>query len=127
MPELPCTCAEQDSDLSYAVPHGPGIGGLAQVPVVLFPLTLVLLFAADILELGVEVADLSCEFGDVGPVVLDVGFCGADDDVEVEADVGVTEPGGVVGGEADGVVACLVGGEGESAVEGPDGADNDVT
>ena len=62
----------------------------------------------------------------MGPVVLYVWLGGADDDVEVETDVGVTEPGGVVCGETDGVVACFVGGEGEAAVEGPDGADDDV-
>lgn len=47
-------------------------------------------------------------------VVVKVGFCGAYDDVEVETDVGAGKPGGVVGGEADGVVACFVGGECEA-------------
>lgn len=57
-------------------------------------------------------------------VELDVGARGADDDVEVEADVRGGEPGGVVRAEADGVVACVVGGEGEPAFGGPFGFDD---
>lgn len=49
-------------------------------------------------------------------IVFRVWFRGAYDDVEVETDVGVGEPGGVVCGEADGVVACFVRCECESAV-----------
>ena len=57
-------------------------------------------------------------------VVLCVWFCGAHNDVEVESDVGVDEPGGMIGGEADRVVACFVGREGEFALEGPSGLDH---
>ena len=56
----------------------------------------------------------------MGAVLLDVGFGGANDDVEVHADVGVAEPRGVVGRETDGVVACFVGCESESAVQRSD-------
>ena len=41
-------------------------------------------------------------------IVFEVGFSSTDDDVEVETDVSVGEPGGVVGGETEGVVACFV-------------------
>lgn len=126
MTELPRAGRDENDDLCNAVPDCTCVCGLAEVAVVCLSLPLVLLLPPDILELEVEVADLCSEAGDVCAVLLDVGFCCADYDVEVEADVGVGEPGGVVCGETDGVVACVVGGKGELAVWGADCFDEDV-
>jgi len=54
----------------------------------------------------------------VPAVVVEVVFGGADDDVEVETDMGTGEPGGIVCGEADGVIACFVRGKCEAAFRG---------
>jgi hypothetical protein len=50
--------------------------------------------------------------------MLKVGLGGTYYDVEVETDVGVGEPGGVIRGEADGMIACFVGGKCEAAFGG---------
>ena len=60
------------------------------------------------------------------PVLFEIGLGGPDDDVEVHADVCVREPGGVVGAEADGVVARFVRGESEATVQRACGLDYDL-
>ncbi|KAG6851555.1 hypothetical protein H0H87_000538, partial [Tephrocybe sp. NHM501043] len=122
MSQLPPTRSHEDDNLCNTIPDGSCISRLAQVPIISLPLPLILLLP-DLLELDVEVPDLARKATNVRPVVLDVGLSGADDDVEVEADVGVGEPGGVVGGEADGVVTGVVG---EAPLSRAGGFDKDV-
>jgi hypothetical protein len=59
--------------------------------------------------------------------VLYVGFCRANDNVEIQADVGVAEPRGVVRRETDGVVSCFVRGKRKSTVQGPGSLYDDVS
>lgn len=108
---MPRARHNNDQDLRDTIPHRPRVRRLTQVPVICLSLSLILLLPPDVFELLVEVAHFRGHFGDVGAVLLDVCLGGADDDVEVHAYVGVGEPRGVVGGEADGVVASDVGGE----------------
>lgn len=126
VPHLPCTCRHQHDDLGKTVPHCSRIRGLAQISVIRFPLALVLLFSPNILQPVIEVADLGRDVGDVMPVLLHVGLGGADDDVQVHSDVRMAEPGGVIGAEADGVVACVVRGKCEAAFQRSDGLDDDM-
>jgi hypothetical protein len=122
MSQLPNASPQQHRNLHQTVPNSPRISTLAQIPKIRLPLPLILLFPPDILELQIEVPDLRSQLGYVPTVVLKVGLGRAYDDVEVETDVGVGEPGGVVRGEADGVVACFVGGESEAAFGGAEGS-----
>ncbi|KAG6855635.1 hypothetical protein H0H87_012815, partial [Tephrocybe sp. NHM501043] len=119
MPQLPHTGGYEGDNLCNTVPHGPRIGHLAQVPII---------GPSDLLELDDGVPDFAREAVDVHPVVLNVslGNGEGDDNVEVEADVGVEEPGGVVGGEADGVVTSVVGGECEAPLGSAGGFDEGV-
>ena len=97
--QLPYTRHKQHHDLRNTIPHRPRIRRLTQVPIIRLAFSLILLFHANILQLLVQIANLARQLARVRPVLLDVGFRGADDDVEVETDVGVgLEPaGGVVG------------------------------
>lgn len=108
MPQLPRTRPYQHTNLRHAVPHSPRVRLLARIPIVCLPFTLVLLLPSDILQLRIQVPDFGGEVGHVRAVELDVGAGGANNDVEIEADVRRGEPGGIVGAEADGVVACVV-------------------
>lgn len=127
MSQLPGTCCNQDDDLSDAVPDSPRVRSLAEVSVVSFPLALVLLFSSDIFQFVIEVADPSGETRDMGAVVFDVIFRGANDDIEVQANVGVTEPRGMIRGETDGVVAGVVGCKGEFSFLRTSSFDQDVS
>ena len=53
--------------------------------------------------------------------MVGVWFCRTYNDVEVESDVCVAKPGGMICRETDGVVACLMGCEGKFAFEGSSG------
>ena len=117
MPHLPHTRYDQHHDLCDAVPHRLRIRRLAEVPEVRLALALVLLLAADVLELLIEVAQLRGELRDVRAVVLPVGLRAADDDVEVQPDVrGAAPRRARRAREADRVVPRLVRGEREPAV-----------
>lgn len=116
MPQLPGTSCNQHPNLHQTIPKRPRISALTQIPKVRLSFSLILLFSPNILQLHIQIPDLGRQFRNVSTIVFSVGFCGAYDDVEVETDVGVGEPGGVVCGEAEGVVACFVGCECESAV-----------
>ncbi|KAG6843499.1 hypothetical protein H0H87_003739 [Tephrocybe sp. NHM501043] len=99
---------KEDDNLCNTIPHGSRSGRFRRVPIISLPLARILLLPPDLLELDVEVTDIACEAADVRPAMLNVVLGGADDDVEVEADVSMGEPGGVVSGEADGVVAGVL-------------------
>lgn len=117
MPQLPHTSNHQHDDLRQTVPHRPGVGRLAEVAEVGLALALVLLLAADVLELLVEVAQLRRELRDVRPVVLAVGLRAPDDDVEVQPDVRGGAPRRPRRArQADRVVPRFVRGEREAAV-----------
>lgn len=128
MPQLPRTSRQQRHNLQHTIPHRPRIRRLAQIPKIRLPLPLILLLPPHVLQLQIQLPHLTRDLADVRPVLFDVGLRGADDDVEVEPDVGLgAEPGGgVVRGEADGVVAGFVGGEGEAGVWGSAGLDDGV-
>lgn len=126
MPQLPSTRRNEHNYLSTSIKYRPPINCFAQIPILRLPLALILLFSSDRREPIVQIPNPARDFADVGAVVLDVAFGAADDNVEVELDVpGGGEPaGGVVGREADGVVACFMGGECEAAVVWPAGSDD---
>lgn len=120
MPQLPHTSNHQHDDLRQTVPHRPGVRRLAEVAEVGLALALVLLLAADVLELLVEIPELRGELGDVRPVVFAVGLRAADDDVEVQPNVRGGAPRRPRRArQADRVVPRFVRGEGEAAVVGP--------
>jgi len=127
MSQLPGACCNQDDDLGDAVPDSLRVRSLAEVSVVSFPLALVLLFSSDIFYFLIEVTNLGSEARDMGAVVLDVTFGGADDDIEIQPNVGVTEPRGMIRGETDGVVAGVVGCKGEFSFLGTGSSDQDVS
>lgn len=108
MPQLPHTSRNQHPDLYQTIPKRPRIRVLTQIPKISFSFPLILLFSPNILQFQIQVPDLSRQFGNMSSIVFEVGFSSTDDDVEVETDVSVGEPRGVVGGEAEGVVACFV-------------------
>ena len=64
MPHLPHTGRDEHADLRDGVPHRAGVRHLAEVAEGRLALALVLLLAADVLELLVEVAELLRELGD---------------------------------------------------------------
>ena len=78
---------------------------LAQIPVVPFPLALILLLPPDILNLDVQIANLVGQLRDMRSVLLNIRPCRAHHDVNGNAQMGMTEPGGIVGRKADGMVA----------------------
>ena len=127
MSQLPGTCCNQDNDLSDTVPDSPRVRSFTEVSVVGFPLALVLLFSSDIFQFVIEVADSGSDARDMGAVLFDVAFRGADDDIEVQANVGVTEPRGMIRGEADGVVAGIVRCKGEFSFLGTGSFNQDVS
>ena len=128
MPQLPYARRHEYTNLRERVPHRARVRVLAEIAEGGLALALVLLLAADVLELHVQVAQLLGELGDVRAVVFRVRLRAADDDVEVEPDVRAREPGrAVVAREADGVVTRVVRGEGETAFRGTSGLDNVVS
>jgi len=126
MPQLPYTSHQYHHDLRQTIPNSPRISTLAQIPKIRLPLPLILLFSSYVLQLQIQVANFRCQLGYVPSVVFEVCFCCAYYDVEVETDVGVGEPGGIVCGEAERVVTCFVGGECEAAFGGAFGFYNCV-
>lgn len=65
MPQLPRARADEHDDLRNAIPHRTGVGRFAEVAEIRLALALVLLLAADVLELQVEVAQLRGELRNV--------------------------------------------------------------
>lgn len=119
MPHLPRARRNQHTNLRYRVPHRLRVRRFAHVAERCLALTLVLLLPLDILELQIQISEFLGELGHVRAVVLCVRLRLADDDVEVQADVGGREPGtAVVAGQADGVVTGVVRREREPAVRG---------
>jgi hypothetical protein len=96
MPQLPCACCNEHHYLRDTIPHGSSICSLAQISVIRFPLPLILLFASDVLQLLIKVANLRSQTRDVFPVVLDISLCRANRNVKIQTDVVVTEPGSEV-------------------------------
>lgn len=87
MPQLPRARSDNNDNLCHAVPHCTRVGRLAQVSEVRLAFTLVLLLAADVFELLIEVAQLRRQFAHVRPVVLAVRLRAANNYVEVQSDV----------------------------------------
>ena len=129
MSQLPCARQEKHDDLCDAVPHSARIRSLGQVAEIRLALALILLLATNVLNFDVQVADLARERRDVPAIMLHIGLGRTDSDIEVQADVSRgTEPRrGIVRRQADGVVACLVRGEGEAALSGTTRVDNRMT
>lgn len=92
MPQLPRAGDDKHYNLCYAVPQRPRVCQLAEVPEICLPLSLVLLFPADVLQFLVQVTKLRRELCNVRAVLLAVGFRASDDDVEVETDVRAGRP-----------------------------------
>lgn len=65
MSQLPSTCKNQDNDLCDTVPDSSRVCQLAEIPKIRFPLSLVLLFPPDILQLLIQITELGREFGNV--------------------------------------------------------------
>jgi hypothetical protein len=118
MSQLPYTSPHQHHNLRHTIPDSSRISTLAQIPKIGLSFPLILLFSPDILKLQIKIPDLGSKLRYVSAVMLKVGLSGAYYDVEVETDVGVGKPGGVIRGEADGVIACFVRGECEAAFGG---------
>lgn len=118
MPQLPCACHHQNNNLYDTIPHRLGVGSLAEISEISLSFSLVLLLPSDILEFLVQIANFGCQFRDMRAVVLGICFCGADNDVQIQADVRVGEPGRVICGKADRMVACFVRGECECTFAG---------
>ena len=87
MPHLPHARCDQHANLRDRIPNRLRVGGFAEVPVRGLALALVLLLAADVLELLVQVAELLRELGDVRAVVFSIGLGAAYDNIKVQPDV----------------------------------------
>lgn len=127
MSQLPSTCAKQDDYLSYAIPHSSRVCGFTKVAIVGFTFSLILLFPADVLELLVKIPEFAGELWDMWTVLLDVRSCWTNNDVEVESNVSVAEPGRVVGWETNGMITRLMRGECKDAVAWSSCLDDNMT
>lgn len=126
MTELPDTRAQQRDELKGAPPHCPGVGHFGQVPKLGLAFSLVLLFLPNVPEEGVEVSDSLREIGHMRLILVRVvGFCVADDDIEVHAHLHCGSS-VELGEHADAVVARLVRGKGELALGWTAGRGDDM-
>jgi hypothetical protein len=124
--QLPCTRNAQNRKLQQRPPHNPAVDALADIPELGLALPLEDLLALDVLQAGVQVADLLDHVLDLVLVrALDLGGV-ADGHVELEfdaADLRAVEEeargcGHVGGREAEAVVAGVGGCEDEFAARG---------
>ena len=98
MIQLPGTCEDQDHDLHQAVPHCLRVRRLTQISKIRLSLPLVLLFATDVFQLLIQVANLARQFGDMTTVTFGIRLGVAYDDIQIKFNVGARKPRRVIRG-----------------------------